>query len=392
VSTTALLPPPREPTRHDALDTLADHVLQAANLGDLSQLLTRALPEILSLEQATLLLWDRKLESFHVLAPGDSGVRTLSPGTRVAAPEARFLLADGYLMETAGRDPGVLLPLMARSGLVGMLVLGAPAPPRPAPLEEAEVPAVAALASRAALAIENHLYQAELIASERMAALGTMAGMLAHDFRGPLTVIRGYAEMLAGPAATPEEVRQRAGFIVDAVDRLERMTAETLDFAREGGRLVRRSVVLSRFLEDLAEDVGREFPGLTVRRHFTLAPQAAASLDADKILRVVGNIAANALDAMGGQGVFHIQASVEPGPAGPLLRIGLADEGPGVPPDIRESLFQPFVTRGKKRGTGLGLAVARRFVEDHGGLIELEEGGPGARFRILLPIQDAAAS
>ena len=60
-----------------------------------------------------------------------------------------------------------------------------------------------ALAARAALAIENHLYQAELIASERMAALGTMAGMLAHDFRGPMTVIRGYAEMLAGAAAPP---------------------------------------------------------------------------------------------------------------------------------------------------------------------------------------------
>jgi signal transduction histidine kinase len=273
-----------------------------------------------------------------------------------------------------------------------MLVLGAPKPPRPAPLVEEDLPSVAALATRAALAIENHLYQSELIASERMAALGTMAGMLAHDFRGPLTVIRGYAEMLAGPPATPEEVRQRAGFIVEAVDRLERMTAETLDFAREGGRLVRRTVNLSRFLEDLAADVGREFPGLSVRRHFTLPPQATASLDADKLARVVSNIAANALDAMGGQGVLHLQAGVEPGPSGPLLQLCLADEGPGVPPEIRDSLFDPFVTRGKKRGTGLGLAVARRFVEDHGGLIELMDGGPGARFRIVLPIQDAAAS
>ena len=392
MSTTSPLPPARELSRHDALDALADRVLQAPNLGDLSQRLTRSLPAILGLEQATLLLWDRKLESFHVLAPGDADVRALSPGSRVAAPEARFLLADGYLMETAGRDQGVLLPLMARSGLVGMLVLGAPAPPRPLPLAAEDVPPVAALAARAALAIENHLYQSELIASERMAALGTMAGMLAHDFRGPLTVIRGYAEMLAGPPASPDDVRLRAGFIVEAVDRLERMTAETLDFAREGGRLVRRTVTLARFLDDLAEDLGRELPGLSVRKHFTLPPQATASVDADKLVRAVGNIAANASDAMGGQGVFHIQASVEPGPAGPLLQIGLADEGPGVPPEIRDSLFDPFITRGKKRGTGLGLAVARRFVEDHGGLIELLEGGPGARFRILLPIQDAAAS
>ena len=67
----------------------------------------------------------------------------------------------------------------------------------------------------------------------------------------------------------------------------------------------------------------------------------------------------------------------------------LADEGPGVPAEIRESLFDPFVTGGKKGGTGLGLAVARRFVEDHGGTVELlpEGAGPGARFRIVLPLQ-----
>jgi signal transduction histidine kinase len=392
VSTTRKLPPTRVLSRHEALDALADRVLQAPDLADLSQQLTRALPAVLGLDQATLLLWDRKLESFHVLAPGDASLRALTPGTRVSAPEARFLLADGTLMETAGHDEGVLLPLMARSGLVGMLVLGAAQPPGKAPLSEEDVPAVAALASRAALAIENHLYQAELIASERMAALGTMAGMLAHDFRGPLTVIRGYAELLAGPPAAEVEVRQRAALIVDAVDRLERMTAETLDFAREGGRVMRRPVTLSRFLEELADDLGRSFPGLKVERHFALPPGATASLDADKLQRVVGNIAANAKDAMGGQGVFHLQASVEPGPAGPLLHLGLLDEGPGVPAEIRESLFEPFVTRGKKRGTGLGLAVARRFVEDHGGIIELLEGGPGARFRILLPIQDPAAS
>ena len=67
----------------------------------------------------------------------------------------------------------------------------------------------------------------------------------------------------------------------------------------------------------------------------------------------------------------------------------LADEGPGIPAEIRERLFEPFVTGGKKGGTGLGLAVARRFVEDHGGTLELlpASAGPGARFRILLPLE-----
>ena len=68
----------------------------------------------------------------------------------------------------------------------------------------------------------------------------------------------------------------------------------------------------------------------------------------------------------------------------------LADEGPGVSPEIRERVFEPFVTLGKKRGTGLGLAVARRFVEDHGGSVELLDSPAlpdrGARFRLALPL------
>jgi signal transduction histidine kinase len=375
---------------HRRVAALADRVLEATGLPVLSQILTRDLPAALGLQQATLLLWDRKLESFHALQPGDVQGRVVHPGEGVPAPEARFLLADGALIETAGQGDGVLLPLMARSGLVGMLVLGAPRRARKTPLAAADLQPLSALASRSALAIENHLYQAELIASERMAALGTMAGTLAHDFRGPMTVIRGYAELLRDPTVTPAEVLAHATLIVNAVERLERMTAETLDFAREGGRLVRRTVVLPTFLEEMAAEMEREFPGLLVRRAFTV-DEVSASLDADKLMRAVGNIAANARDAMGGRGVLHMEARVEVAPP-PLLTLVLADEGPGVPPEIREQVFDPFVTRGKKRGTGLGLAVARRFVEDHGGRIELLEEGPGARFRIRLPLQDPAGS
>src|SRR6185295_17801896 len=96
------------------------------------------------------------------------------------------------------------------------------------------------LATRAALVLENHLYLRELVASERMAALGTMAGMLAHDFRGPMTVIRGYAETLAAGEIPEAENKARAELILQAVDRLERMTGETLDFAKGGGRVSRR--------------------------------------------------------------------------------------------------------------------------------------------------------
>ena len=117
-------------------------------------------------------------------------------------------------------------------------------------------------------------------------------------------------------------------------------------------------------------------------------------IDVDKLRRAVSNIAANARDAMGGRGRLELQASVESqlggGGAADQLVLVLRDEGPGVPAEIRERVFEPFVTLGKKRGTGLGLAVARRFVEDHGGSLELlpspEPPAHGAGFRLAVPI------
>jgi len=281
---------------------------------------------------------------------------------------------------------------MARSGLVGMLLLDRPRRRRQSGYRRAEARLLTLLASRSALALENYLYQKELIASERMAALGTMAGMLAHDFRGPMTIIRGYAETLVETGLTQEEVAARAALIVQSVDRLERMTAETLDFVRGSGRLARRSLALSAFLNELAGGVAAELPGLEVVRDFQVPPGASAALDADKLRRAVGNIAANARDAMGGKGRLHLSAVLEPGDneGDSKLVLTLADEGPGVAAEVRERVFQPFATFGKKKGTGLGLAVSRRFVEDHGGTLELLPSPPppehGARFRIALPL------
>ena len=393
------IPRTRAP-RPNLLRRLADQVLEAPDVEGLTRLLTRQLPAALRTEGATLLLWDRKLESFeglsladgetpiHAVRPGDG-----EPGGGPTTPDTHYLLSDGQLIETpGGKGQGTLVPLMARSGLVGMLVLGRPRRHRRTPLDRREVQVVSVIANRSALALENHLYQKELIATERMAALGTMAGMLAHDFRGPMTVIRGYAETLLEPGLTAEDVKSRADLIVQSVDRLERMTTETLDFARGGGKLARRPVFLSAFLQDLAAGLGQELPGLEVVRDFDVPPGTLAALDVDKLRRAVGNVAANSRDAMGGRGRFHVLARVVPAEDGTArLVLVLSDEGPGVADAIRDRLFQPFATFGKRKGTGLGLAVARRFVEDHGGTIELLPNAPppgtGARLRLALPLR-----
>ena len=382
-------------TRAPALRRLAEQVLEAPDVEDLTRILTRSLPGALGLDGASLLLWDRNLDIFEGFSPHETQnrqVRPDEPGPGV--PPARYLLSEGVLLETPGRGgEGTLVPLMARSGLVGMLVLGPQRRRRRTPFTPVEARLLSVIASRSALAFENHLYQKELIASERMAALGTMAGMLAHDFRGPMTVIRGYAETLLEGRLAPEEIRARAATIVENVDRLERMTGETLDFARGSSRLVRRRVALPFILRDLAAGFQSELPGLEVSTEITVPDDTKVTLDVDKLRRALGNIAANARDAMGGKGRLHLSASLEPGErdgAPPTLVLLVADDGPGVAEEIRGRLFQPFATHGKKKGTGLGLAVARRFIEDHGGTLELLAPplppASGACFRITLPL------
>jgi signal transduction histidine kinase len=375
------------PSRSAGLRRLADQVLEAAGPEALARLLTTGLPAVLGVRKASLLLWDRRLDTFQALLPGETRLTALRPGG-AEVPTAGFLLSDGVLLETPGGDRRtVLVPLMARSGLVGMLTLEAPSERRRLPFRPPDVRALGVLAARAAFTLENHLYQQELVASERLAALGSLAGMLAHDLRNPLTVIRGNADLLVRDDL-PEEVRTRAGAIVRMADRLDRMTGETLDFARAGGVLARRSLDLARWLEEVAATLEQDLPGLVVVRELRLPDGFTASLDADKLWRAMVNIAANARDAMGGQGHIHLGARHD----GERLTLILADEGPGIPAELRERVFEPFVTRGKKGGTGLGLAIARRFVEDHGGVLDLDVDPPaadapaGARFRITLPL------
>jgi signal transduction histidine kinase len=386
--------------RGPALRRLADEVLEAPDLAAVALLLTRTLPGTLGAPDATLLLWNRRLDSFEALSPGETRPRPIRPGQDGGtSPAAQYLLSDGEVLETRGGADGggMLIPLMARSGLVGMLVLDRARGRKGPPFRRDEAAVVSRLAARAALAIQNHLYQRELIESERMAALGAMASMLAHDFRGPMTVIRGYAETLQMGGLAEEEVQRRADLIVQMVDRLQRMTIETLDFAREGGRLARRPMDAADLVAALCADLNEQLPSLELVCDLHVPRGAATAVDVDKLRRAVTNIAANARDAMGGAGRLHLRAELQDGDGAEAsgqrrLVLVLADEGPGVPEDIRESLFDPFVTRGKKGGTGLGLAVARRFVEDHGGFLELlpSEGGPGARFRIALPLRPPA--
>jgi signal transduction histidine kinase len=378
------------------LRRLADTLFEVPDLGGLCRLLTQSLPSVLGVSEVAVLVWNRRLDAFEGLIGGKTKLQPIESQPEGTVPEARYLLSEEALLDTgSGKGMGTLLPLIARSGMIGMLVLGPKRRRRLPPFSAREVQLLTRFATRAATAVENHVYQRELIESERTAALGTMASMLAHDFRGPMTVIRGYAETFLDPEISLAEVRARSEVIVQTIDRLDRMATETLDFARGSGHLARRPVELAAALDLIVRATERELPGLAIVRTFGELPGITVALDIDKLQRAIGNIAANARDAMGGSGRLFVAARVEDDASQPRARLSLtlADEGPGVPAEIRDTLFDPFVTAGKKRGTGLGLAVARRFVEDHDGTLTLlssDDADPdlpsGARFRIVLPL------
>jgi len=227
--------------------------------------------------------------------------------------------------------------------------------------------------------------EADARRSERLAALGQMSAGLAHEIRNPLGVIKGSAEMLVQKLKDAEPLSSElAGYIFSEVNRLNALVARFLDFARPSNLDLKRvqiSVVLDRALES----VQTQMPDAKVRveRYYATVPDI--QVDDQLCERIFVNLIQNAFQAMestdGSEPVLRLSVAPETGG----VKIAVEDNGPGVPPELREQVFNPFYTS-KKDGVGLGLAIVAKFVDAHRGRITLEPNQPhGARFRIFLP-------
>ena len=205
----------------------------------------------------------------------------------------------------------------------------------------------------------------------RLATLGEMSAVLAHEIKNPLASLKGNAQLLASMLPAGEKSKTKAERVVDEAVRLEQLTNDLLRFVRTGA--IRRERVDPGAL---VHEAATSMPG-DVEVDTTHAPRTW-SLDAARIREVVVNLVDNAIAA--GQ---PVTASVRV--ENKRLVIEVADHGTGVPEDDREKIFEAFFT-GKTQGTGLGLAVARRVIEQHGGtIVVLENPGGGALFRAEIP-------
>lgn len=229
--------------------------------------------------------------------------------------------------------------------------------------------------------------EAEARRSERLAALGQLSAGLAHEIRNPLGVIKGSAEMLTKKLehARPLE-SELASYISSEVNRLNSLVARFLDFARPQNLQV-RPVQISGIVDHALESVQHQLPNTPVKVTRDYADGLPEILADEQLCeQVFVNLILNALQAMGAQGGV-LQLSIAPeiskGTAG--VAITVEDTGPGVPPELREQIFNPFFTS-KKDGVGLGLSIVVKIVDDHRGWIKLDSRSTGgARFHVFLP-------
>lgn len=242
--------------------------------------------------------------------------------------------------------------------------------------------------------------QAEARRSERLAALGQLSAGLAHEIRNPLGVIKGSAEMLtqkladANPLAT-----ELAGYISTETNRLSALVTRFLDFARPLHADLTPtdiSAVLDRALNDVAQ-FWKGAPVKVEKQYQSSLPQVP--LDEALCEQAFVNLVQNAYDAMSASGGGELRLTAararrDTREAANVdgVEIRIADSGPGIPPELREQIFNPFVTT-KKSGVGLGLSIVSKIIDGHHGSIRVENssqsagtsGKQGACFIVFLP-------
>ncbi len=243
--------------------------------------------------------------------------------------------------------------------------------------------------------------EGQLRQSQKMEALGRLAGGVAHDFNNMLQVIKGYAELAAGNPGNSALTSEALGQVMHAADRAAQLTRHLLAFSRQ--RVLKRSLLqLDTVVQDSLK-MARRLLG----EHIELAVHVRESpplVDGDASLLEQGllNLCLNARDAMPDGGKLSIEvttlsaddtfcAQCPWAKPGLYAVVVVGDTGVGMLPEVRQRVFEPFfTTKEAGKGTGLGLSMAYGIVQQHGGMIEVDsELGQGTTFRVYLPVADA---
>ncbi len=236
--------------------------------------------------------------------------------------------------------------------------------------------------------IINHLhettrhYMDDMLQQEKLSMVGTMMNTIIHDFKNPFCLISLGAQLMA--QMHPDAQSQKLCRNIDAqITRMVDMAEELNAFSRGDQNLQIALINLHSMIERFKDLNFPFFENDKIEVEISL-PDIEIEGEENKLLRILQNLVGNAIDAFGeDSGWIKVEGSVE---GDGMLHMTIADNGGGIPEEIQPRFFEPFVTFGKSKGTGLGSAIVKSVVESHGGKIHFEtESGKGTTFYITLP-------
>jgi signal transduction histidine kinase len=252
---------------------------------------------------------------------------------------------------------------------------------------EGDLQLLTLIAGQASKAIQLQRSQQEREHQDRLASIGRMLAGVLHDLKTPMTIISGYAQLMA----QIEDGEQREAYVEQILrqfDLMSGMTREVLQFARGETAVLVRKVYMHRFIDELVTQLNHALAGRGIELEVDAQYTGVAFFDEQKILRLAHNIARNAAEAMDSGGRFTIVTANDDD----QLVLEFRDDGPGIPPELEGRLFELFAS-GKEGGTGLGLAIVKKIVDEHGGEISYQSApGDGTTFRVCLPAKKADAA
>ncbi len=215
---------------------------------------------------------------------------------------------------------------------------------------------------------------------ERLALLGRVVAEISHEIKNPLMLIGGFANQLLANIRD-EKSRNKLKIIIDEVRRLENLLASVKEYYSPPPPK-KEKIDISKMLKHIHSLIKKECEERGIKLHVDMPEKAVCVMgNEEKLRQVIINIIKNGIDAMERGGKLSLTLDLK----GRDVEIKISDTGKGIPKDIREKIFMPFFTT-KSQGSGLGLGISKKIVEDHGGSLSFEtEEGKGTTFVIKLP-------
>ena len=229
--------------------------------------------------------------------------------------------------------------------------------------------------------INSHFIN-EVMRSERLSLVGSMANTIIHDLKNPMCIVRCCVGLIERQTADPQ-MREVTRMLDDAVNGMLSMGQELLDYARGGDvSLNKKLVTIWALLHELNKQSLRQLPDKNIQVAERLGYEGPVDIDLPRFSRVLCNLIKNSREAMRQGSVLTFSSALD----GNEVVLQISDTGCGIPAALLSQLFEPFVTRGKSEGTGLGLAIAKSIVQAHGGKIQItSQEGRGTTVEIRLP-------